>query len=332
MSSNEESQFAVGGSATRKTWRTKLLLAVVSAVGVAVVVAACAAVVVASRGEKGGVVDTGVDSVVEWESPGMQLQGRRLPVGGVVPKHLPRDTKSAESTGSGEEEGEEEGEERENPDTNNYNRRPHAQRSHTNSAGHPSCDSTYGNNAVPAAHIMAGKQGIWEGPSPESGQNYNGYQQFWRCSVLSMPNEPPSRVPMHAFVDGGMRFDQTSKQLHFPACGYYYIYSQISFKGCQHHPRTVFYNLNIRRNCTMVGVPDNNKITVQGVSSLVNGTWVTTYTGDIIKVCKGGVMWVEIPDAVVPCHPWGDQTRTFMGTVLIAPTEDCTWPPQHTLY
>ena len=76
MSSNEESQFAVGGSATRKTWRTKLLLAVVSAVGVAVVVAACAAVVVASRGEKGGVVDTGVDSVVEWESPGMQLQGR----------------------------------------------------------------------------------------------------------------------------------------------------------------------------------------------------------------------------------------------------------------
>ena len=166
------------------------------------------------------------------------------------------------------------------------------------------------------------------------GQSYLGYQQFWRCSEISMQGEPLSPgSTMHAFVDGGMRFDQVTKQLNFPACGYYYIYSQIHFKSCMHEPRTVFYNLNVKRNCNTVGMQmDNNKITIQGASSLANGTLATTYTGDVIKICKGGQMWVEIPDAAVPCHPWGDDSRTFMGAILVAPTADCSWPPPPMLY
>ena len=49
-----------------------MLLAVVSALCVAVVVVVCAAVLVVSGGEK----NTGVDAVEDRENPGMQLPGR----------------------------------------------------------------------------------------------------------------------------------------------------------------------------------------------------------------------------------------------------------------
>lgn len=163
-----------------------------------------------------------------------------------------------------------------------------------------------------------------------------GYQQRWQCSEYVDMNM--RRKHAHAFVDGGMWFNQTDKSLYVPSCGYYYVYSQITFK-CSSPltaSKSVFHNLKFERNCRdwVDAIPP----VVQGTSTIgpftdsTQAGRTTTHTGDIVKLCQGGRMWVEIPDGEngVPCPPWGDDESTFIGAVLIANTT-CHWPPQMTL-
>ena len=162
-----------------------------------------------------------------------------------------------------------------------------------------------------------------------------GYQQRWQCSEYQNNNIQQKRV--HAYVDGGMWFNQTDKSLYVPSCGYYYVYSQITFK-CRPltASKTVYHSFKFNRNCPHWADPI--PLAIQGMSTVgpfTDGTQAgstTTYTGDIIKMCQGGRMWIEIPDGPngVPCPPYGDEESTFMGAVLIANTT-CHWPPEMTL-
>ena len=162
-----------------------------------------------------------------------------------------------------------------------------------------------------------------------------GYQQRWQCSEYQNNNMRQKRV--HAYVDGGMWFNQTDKSLYVPTCGYYYVYSQITFK-CRplSASKTVYHSFKFNRNCP--DWLDPLPLAIQGMSTIgpfTDGTQAgstTTYTGDIVKMCQGGRMWVEIPDGPngVPCPPHGDEQSTFMGAILIANTT-CHWPPEMTL-
>ena len=154
-----------------------------------------------------------------------------------------------------------------------------------------------------------------------------GYQQNWQCSEYVSKHT-------HAFVDGGMWFNQTDKSLYVPTCGYYYVYSQITFKCLPSltASKSVYHNFKFERNCS--DWPDVINPVVQGTSTIgpfrdsTQAGRATTHTGDIVKLCQGGRMWVEIPDGNngVPCPPYGDDESTFIGAVLIAKTT-CHWPP-----
>ena len=90
--------------------------------------------------------------------------------------------------------------------------------------------------------------------------------------------------------------------------------------------------MKIERNCP--SWPDQSAITVVAKSSVgpfdghSGSGAVTTYTSDVIRLCKDGRIWVEISDSAngVPCCPMGDEHGTFMGAVLVSPTS-CHWPP-----
>lgn len=127
-----------------------------------------------------------------------------------------------------------------------------------------------------------------------------------------------------------MIFNQTDKSLHVPTCGYYHVFSQVLFElerpSAVDHT-TVFHMLKYKRNCNRQERQPN---LVLGKSSLHVGEFqsATTYTGDVIKLCAGGRVWVEIPNDPngVPCCPKGDEQATFLGAVLVAKTT-CHWPP-----
>lgn len=152
-----------------------------------------------------------------------------------------------------------------------------------------------------------------------------GYQQRWKCKEF---RESSRHGP--AFVDGGMIYNQTDKSLYVPTCGYYHIFSQILFNieasddAVDH--TTVFHLIKFRRNCG--DWPDSSDVSVLGKASVHENDMTTTYTGDVIKLCAGGRVWVEIPSGLngVRCCPTGDEHATFLGAVLIAKTT-CHWPP-----
>ena len=139
---------------------------------------------------------------------------------------------------------------------------------------------------------------------------------------------------MHAFVDGGMCFNQTDKTLGVPVCGYYMVTSQILFRMDQHalqESKTVFHLMKFKRNCGSHGT----EVVVTGKSTVgpfsaenFHAGVVTTFTSDVVKLCAGGKIWVEIPDGGngVPCCPTGDQHGTFITAVLVREST-CHWPP-----
>lgn len=128
-----------------------------------------------------------------------------------------------------------------------------------------------------------------------------------------------------------MTFNQTDKTLRVPTCGYYHVFSQIYFQineksDTKHNNRSVYHLLKFERNCS--SWPEFNPITVLGKTAVATDD-TTTYTSDIIRLCAGGKIWVEIPDFrtnKVPCCPIGDPLGTFIGAYLVAPTT-CHWPP-----
>ena len=141
------------------------------------------------------------------------------------------------------------------------------------------------------------------------------------------------RHGFHAFVDGGMKFNQTEKSLVVPVCGYYHIASQILFEikdDTITTPRRIYHSLKFKSNCTC---PSSARrcATEQGVQGqnmiTVNGAKATTHTSDVVHLCAGGKVWVEIPDGRNrnPCCPMGDEEGTFIAAYLISQTS-CKWP------
>lgn len=133
---------------------------------------------------------------------------------------------------------------------------------------------------------------------------------------------------MHAFVDGGMIFNQTDKSLRVPVCGYYHVISQILFDIDDEvmEPTSVYHLLKFQSNCSTTKDP---KLYVTGWSMVAEGGGrVTTHTSDVFHLCAGGKIWVEIPDGRNrnPCCPQGNQDGTFISAYMISPTT-CDWPP-----
>ena len=166
-----------------------------------------------------------------------------------------------------------------------------------------------------------------------------GYQQRWICNDVytNDPNHHHYQLQEQAFVDGGVWFNQTDKSLYVPKCGYYMVYSQVLFVM---HDRslsegvTVFHNLKIKHNCLWES--DTGPIQIQAKASVApspDGGVATTYTADVVHLCGGGSVWIEIPDGAngVPCCPRGDDSGTFLGLVLLADTPCSSWPPVITM-
>ena len=91
--------------------------------------------------------------------------------------------------------------------------------------------------------------------------------------------------------------------------------------------------MNFDRNCP--GTYSTQSITVTGKSTV--GPFsadnhfagvVTTFTSDVIKLCTGGRIRINIPDGPngVPCCPTGDPHGTFITAVLVREST-CHWPP-----
>ena len=143
---------------------------------------------------------------------------------------------------------------------------------------------------------------------------------------------------MHAFVDGGMCFNQTDKTLRVPVCGYYMVTSQVLFNIQTHtlpESKTAYHFMRFRRNCPGSYGSDFQSIMVTGKSTVgpysadnFHAGLVTTFTSDVIKLCTGGSIWVEIPDGPngAPCCPTGDPHGTFITAVLVSESS-CHWPP-----
>lgn len=156
-----------------------------------------------------------------------------------------------------------------------------------------------------------------------------GYQQRWQCDEF----EENAHHNAHAFVDGGMSFNQTDKTLRVPACGYYHVFSQVLFQlsAALNHSVSVYHLMKIERNCP--SWPDQAAVSVMAKASVgpftdedrFNSGAATTYTSDVIRICEGGRIWIEIPDVNL-CCPSGDEHGTFMGAVLLTHTS-CHWPP-----
>lgn len=164
-----------------------------------------------------------------------------------------------------------------------------------------------------------------------------GYQQRWECTELQ--REGIHKPPVHAFVDGGMCFNQTDNTLGVPKCGYYMVTSQVMFSihSSLQQSRTVYHLMNFNRNCP--GSYSTQSVMVTGKSTVGPFTSdnhhagvVTTFTSDIIKLCTGGKIWLHIPDGPngVPCCPSGYSQGTFITAVLVREST-CHWPPDTTI-
>lgn len=95
--------------------------------------------------------------------------------------------------------------------------------------------------------------------------------------------------------------------------------------------RSVYHLLKFSRNCPSWGSPDQADVVVIGKSAVSHDD-TTTYTSDVVRLCTGGRVWVEIPDLPggPPCCPIGDEQGTFISAFLVAETS-CHWPPDITM-
>lgn len=159
---------------------------------------------------------------------------------------------------------------------------------------------------LPAAHIK-GKGFEWEIEG-------DVYEPKWDCNTSL------------AFVSGGMWFDQEDKSIYVPKCGWYYISSDIAFQNNGEGVASYSYGLRVYRNCDS----DRNQYFRQGHT--VNGPVVGTlesitsiHINDVVKICKGGRIYVTIPRGMNDCCPRGYAETTSLTAHLVSES-DCEWP------
>ena len=164
--------------------------------------------------------------------------------------------------------------------------------------------SMYIMQTIPAAHLK-GRGQIWD---LKDGK----YSPQWDCT---------DNVQL-AFVTGGMRFEQSDNSLHVPVCGLYQVSSQITFKNNDPQPHNYVHTLKINRNCdassnrpysrstyTMIGPWPLDESNIEARSS--------TFASDIVKICTGGSIHVDIPTELNSCCPRGDDSMTFLAAHLV---------------
>ena len=133
-----------------------------------------------------------------------------------------------------------------------------------------------------------------------------------------------------------MVFNHTDRKLYVPNCGYYYVSSQVFYRVTQSQTRSVQHNIKVDRNCLLPGEEGHSHVMNQREFSLHTVTSVeagngkdcqdsSTYIGEIVKICTGGKIWVEIPQDT-PCCPYG--YNTYLGAYFVAET-NCLWPLPH---
>ena len=123
-----------------------------------------------------------------------------------------------------------------------------------------------------------------------------------------------------------MIFNQTDKSLRVPVCGYYYIFSQIYYRinESSQGSSSVFHLLRFESNCSSTQSNPRSVIGKNSVFGEVEHT-TTTSVSDVIHLCAGGKVWVEIPRRST-CCPVGDDAGTFIAAYMVAQTS-CHWPP-----
>ena len=125
-----------------------------------------------------------------------------------------------------------------------------------------------------------------------------------------------------AYVSGGMWFQQQNKSLYVPKCGWYYVSSQIAFHN--NHSQTVSYHhtLKVDRNCDSARKLD---LSLSGYTSVGPSTTSSTFVGDIVKICRGGRIYVDIPVQENSYGPLGSESKTSLTAHLVRES-DCQWP------
>lgn len=132
-----------------------------------------------------------------------------------------------------------------------------------------------------------------------------------------------------AYVSGGMWFKQEEKSLYVPKCGWYYISSDIAFQNDGLQTKSYNHMLKVDRNCNS----DRNSYYRYGYTVIgpVEGSnaVTSTHVGDIVKICRGGRIYVNIPVADNACCPRGYEQLTSLTAHLVSES-DCQWPvPSH---
>ena len=134
-----------------------------------------------------------------------------------------------------------------------------------------------------------------------------------------------------AFVSGGMWFQQKEKSLYVPKCGWYYVSSQIVFQSKSPQSVSYHHTLKVDRNCDSA---ENLNMYLSGYTSAGPATTsdgymshqrTSTFVGDIVKICRGGRIYVDIPVEGNACCPRGYESMTSLTAHLVRES-DCQWP------
>ena len=129
-----------------------------------------------------------------------------------------------------------------------------------------------------------------------------------------------------AFVSGGMWFYQENKSLYVPRCGWYYVTSEIAHQSTSQQAQNYSHKLKIDRNCDSAGDSYSHMaFTLAGPLGKASHGKMSTSVGDIVKICTGGRIYVEIPTNYNACCPRGDESVTSLTAHLVAES-DCQWP------
>lgn len=129
-----------------------------------------------------------------------------------------------------------------------------------------------------------------------------------------------------------MYFNQKNKRLYAPTCGYYYVSSQVFFQSdvypsqqdAASSSKYVRHQLRIERNCSSL-TDRQNRVILRSYSSFPRDpgsvTRTTTNIGDVVKLCAGGNIYVEIPeDRYNPCCPYGRSQSTYLSAFMVSET------------
>ena len=128
-----------------------------------------------------------------------------------------------------------------------------------------------------------------------------------------------------------MYFNQEYKSLYVPTCGYYYVSSQVFFQSEVYpsqgasNSRYVRHRMIIQRNCSSL-TDRQNRVILQSYSLFwprERGSVIRTTTkiGDVVQLCAGGYIYVEIPaDRYNPCCPYGRSQSTYLSAFMVSET------------